>query len=77
MGPLDLLAIYGYVSHMANNCSVCGKDLALVGRIHRCVPLPPKLVLSKPKPKGGTYRYRDPDKRRAYMAAYMRKRRGK
>jgi hypothetical protein len=57
---------------MANNCPRCGKNLALVGIRHNC-------VANKPEPMANdvanTYRYRDAEKRKAYMREFMRKKR--
>jgi hypothetical protein len=70
---------------MTNNCAQCGANLALVGRVHRCVPavvtaqqtsVGQQEPVDSAKPStGSTYRYRDPEKWRAYMRDYMRKRR--
>lgn len=68
---------------MAAHCPDCGKNLALVGKVHRCVPR----VVSQPDMANvgvsnchmanasPTYKYRDPDKRRAYQRDLMRKKR--
>jgi hypothetical protein len=62
---------------LSESCPRCGANLALVGRAHRCVPARPRDSLAEgmanvSQPKSATYRYRDPDARRAYMADYMR-----
>jgi hypothetical protein len=86
------------------DCTICGKNLALVGWAHICVPRAklviqtepakslvanepelvanaPPLVANKTEPmvanKGESRhgKYLDIEKRRAYMTAYMRKRR--
>lgn len=71
-------------------CPLCGKNRAVVGRMHHCVPSQAARLIdvanadsmandmandtSTPgrKRSSPTYRYRNPDKRRDYMAAYMR-----
>jgi hypothetical protein len=53
----------------------------LVGRVHRCVPRQAEqwsqaATVVRPKPaaaKGGAYRYREAERRRAYMRELMRK----
>jgi hypothetical protein len=61
---------------MALSCPQCGKNLALVGIRHNCVanaPVPvANTVANSSEPHS---RYRDKDKRRAYMREYMRKKR--
>ncbi len=66
-------------------CTLCGLDLDLVGKTHRCVPRvannPPPVVvnvanavepMANTKPDvANTYRYRDVEKRRSYMRTYM------
>jgi hypothetical protein len=61
-------------------CPHCGANVALVGKMHRCVPRPAEPVDVANTIRGGdvantTYRYRDPAKRRAYMRELMRRRR--
>jgi hypothetical protein len=72
-------------------CGKCGASLVLVGTRHRCVMPPaidgtrepvmpepihePMTSTEKLGVKGTTYRYRDADKRRAYMRDYMARRR--
>jgi hypothetical protein len=72
-------------------CKICGLDLDLVGRSHRCVPrvansaLPMANIVddvaNTPPPavdvanSTSTYRYRDAERRRAYMRELMRKKR--
>jgi hypothetical protein len=72
-------------------CGDCGAYLPLVGTRHRCVARAKPVSqadVANTKPDvantmantdadmaNTTYRYRDVEKRRAYMAAYMRKRR--
>lgn len=62
-------------------CEVCGANLEIVGRRHRCVPManiPGDVANSDENMANSvanTYRYRDPEKRRAYMREYMRRRR--
>lgn len=68
---------------MASHCPDCGKNLALVGKAHRCVPR----VVSQPDMANvavnnghmanasTTYKYRNADKRRAYQRDLMRKKR--
>lgn len=61
------------------NCDLCGSNLELVGRVHRCVPVDVVVVnsdIAAAEGNGSTYRYRDAAARRAYMRDYMRKRRG-
>ena len=81
---------------MANNCAVCGANLNMVGRSHRCIPKIVRRVeqsnqltspggsAKEPSPVVGdnpvqartiTYKYRDPEKRRAYQRELMRKKR--
>ena len=71
------------------HCVRCGANLALVGRMHNCsgallvkgpppvVPAPVKVVAPPAAEPKSSYRYRDPDKWRAYMRGYMAKRRAK
>jgi hypothetical protein len=58
---------------MTDSCPKCGRNLALVGRVHNCVvntaPVVNTPVVNK---KRG---YPDTDARRAYMKSYMAKRR--
>jgi hypothetical protein len=56
-----------------HTCAKCGKNLALVGRAHNCVPVVNSLVVNKTvvNRRG----YPNTDTRRAYMRAYMAKRR--
>lgn len=76
---------------MANICPLCMANMDLVGRVHNCVPVP-KASMTREEIKRhsdrtleriargevlGTYRYRDPEKRKTYMREYMRKRRGR
>jgi hypothetical protein len=90
-------------------CPGCGGNLALIGRVHRCIPrhvTVPDPMLPLPAPpdrhvanvihvandsmanglantsstpgrnrSASTYRYRNPDQRRAYQRDLMRKRR--
>ena len=67
-----------------DGCPVCGANLALVGRSHHCrprkiepvtVPVSQPEAVTNPEPVANTYRYRDPEARRAYMRDYMRRRR--
>jgi hypothetical protein len=64
---------------MSDRCPVCGAVYALVGRAHNCRPIPvanrPADVANKPATKSASYKYRDAEKRRAYQAELMRKRR--
>ena len=65
------------VTLLVTDCPICGANLALVGRVHRCMA-----NKASPKPPmannmANTYRYRDEAKRRAYMRAYMAKKRAK
>jgi hypothetical protein len=61
---------------MANICAKCGRNLALVGRIHNCVVNAAPVVNT---PDGAVVNrkrgYPNTDTRRAYMKAYMAKRR--
>jgi hypothetical protein len=66
------------------NCSRCGKNLALVGRIHNCVANTMANTITMANVVANTwevaqpvatYKYRDAEKRRAYMKSYMAKRR--
>lgn len=69
------------------SCSVCGANLALVGRVHRCAPQPmanAHVVANEPKVVANVVanavpsrhgKYADAEKRRAYMRAYMAKKR--
>ena len=70
-------------------CPDCGANLDLVGSRHRCVPKPKTemrpAVNTKPDVANdvantaavanATYRYRDVEKRRAYIKSYMAERR--
>lgn len=75
----------------ADRCPICHGMLAIIGRVHRCVP---RVVVAEISPdptpetvRGAqeflkaaqetTYRYRDPEKWRAYMRDYMRRKRAK
>jgi hypothetical protein len=69
---------------MADLCPVCGANYALVGRVHRCRPVPvankPAVTNTVTNKKGAAARQarrreRDPEKYRAYQAELMRKRR--
>ncbi len=57
------------------NCERCGASLAIVGRVHRCVPsaqaieAPTFVTVVHDK---ATYRHRDGDAWRTYMRDYMR-----
>lgn len=87
---------------MKQLCRQCGLDLALVGRVHRCVShmansdsMANSMANSgvekqssrvahnhetagaAPASATNAYRYRDQEKRKAYMRAYMQRRRGK
>jgi hypothetical protein len=53
------------------NCSRCGKNLALVGRVHNCVVNSPVVNTTVVNKRG----YPNTDTRRAYMKSYMAKRR--
>jgi hypothetical protein len=78
-----------------STCPHCAANLALVGRVHRCMANTdmanshvangtsrrkgqPTLESGRTVKVGepDTYRYRDAEKRRAYMRGYMKKRRG-
>ena len=67
---------------MANNCSVCGANIDMVGRSHRCVPISVTEVIAalpigrQQRIARKTYQYRNEEQRRIYMRDYMRKRRG-
>jgi hypothetical protein len=62
-------------------CKECGLDLDLVGRSHRCVPRVANAtqaaadVANAMANRTRTYRYRDVEKRRAYMREFMRRKR--
>lgn len=64
-------------------CFTCGKNLALVGRAHRCgEPAAVPMANTHADTANGaapmansTYRYRDAPMRREYMREYMRRRR--
>jgi hypothetical protein len=75
---------------MANNCSKCGKDINLVGRVHNCGFVIGRTAFAKisavekgvmppdtPVAKPAAYLYRDPDKRRTYMREHMKNKRKK
>ena len=70
---LDMLSV--------DNCAICGANLRLVGRSHRCVGnAQVTVVANKPEMVANVVanrhgKYADLDKRRAYMRAYMAKRR--
>jgi hypothetical protein len=68
------------------NCPKCGRNLALVGRIHNCSSQPtpvvhaPVTVVHADTPvvhanKSGEGRYSDAEKRRAYRREWMRRKR--
>jgi hypothetical protein len=57
---------------MQPTCVKCGKNLALVGRMHNCVVNTPVVNSPVVNKKRG---YPDTDARRVYMKAYMAKRR--
>jgi hypothetical protein len=62
-------------NELANErCAGCGALLSFVGRVHRCsgqaVEAPQRTERGI-----GTYRYRDPEKRRTYMRDLMRRKR--
>jgi hypothetical protein len=69
------------------HCSICFANLALVGRVHNCIPKNPaqdrmaaKASMNKHAQPldaraAGTYQYRNTEARRAYMRDYMRKKR--
>jgi hypothetical protein len=70
---------------MPNICRVCGANTDVVGRAHRCIARPEPMAktdmaktgvakVDMAKKAGSTYRYRDPEKRRAYQRELMRKR---
>lgn len=70
-----------------DNCTRCGANLEMVGRAHRCVPSSRGVVAAKRampveqppvlRVKSKSYRYRDPEKRRAYMRDLMRRKRAR
>ena len=73
-------------NRMPEGCPVCGADLALVGRVHNCRPrvtnVTNRPVTNAPekepvKVAGRVARWREanPEKYRAYMRDYMRRRR--
>lgn len=74
---------------MANSierCPVCSGVIALIGIRHNCVPRitgpVPALKSAGAIPQAAdeaspTYRYRDPEVRRAYMRDYMKRKRAK
>jgi hypothetical protein len=63
---------------MADICEKCGRNLALVGRIHNCVvntdPVVNTPIRDVVNKKRG---YPNTEARRAYMKTYMAKRRAK
>jgi hypothetical protein len=83
----------GPIHKMQPTCHKCGKNLALVGRIHNCTPLLRAMANNmdntdvmansmantplEPILAPDAYKYRDPEKRRAYMRELMRKKRAK
>jgi hypothetical protein len=60
-------------------CKDCGLDLDLVGKSHRCIPRVANTVAVTDDVANtvanatSTYRYRDVERRRAYMRDYMRR----
>jgi hypothetical protein len=60
-------------------CKDCGLDLDLVGKSHRCIPRMANTVAATDDVANtmanttSTYRYRDVERRRAYMRDYMRR----
>jgi hypothetical protein len=62
-------------------CKLCGLDLDLVGKSHRCIPRVANTVpvvgdvANAMANSATTYRYRDVAKRRTYMRDLMRRRR--
>jgi hypothetical protein len=60
-----------------NVCNICGKDMDMVGKAHRCSPQPvfhSETVVHKT----GEHRYRDREARKAYKRQWMaRNRAGK
>jgi hypothetical protein len=65
-------------------CVKCGKNLALVGRVHNCThtmantqDVVANTASGMANVTPGTYKYRDAEKRRAYMREYMRGKRGR
>lgn len=74
---------------MANICKLCMANMDLVGRVHNCVPVlaaahsqhdeDQQEREQDAKATGvhgrSAYKYRDPEKRRAYMREYMSRRR--
>lgn len=66
---------------MANtHCPDCGASYAMVGRVHRCISIPRERAyfiggtpVDRPADVSESYKYRDPEKRRAYMREYMRR----
>jgi hypothetical protein len=77
--------IYGPILDFAMNCERCGKNLALVGRSHNCVPntalVSPNVPNMSPNTakweRNAKWRVRHPEQYREYMQAYMRKRRAR
>jgi len=56
-------------------CPACGKNLALVGRVHNCVAAP--LKKTAPKQAGTRHGiYRDLEKRKKYQREWVRRHRG-
>lgn len=49
-------------------------NMDMVGRAHRCIPVAVRPTVAEQK-SGGSYKYRDPEKRRAYMRELMRRKR--
>jgi hypothetical protein len=61
---------------LTDNCPKCGRNLALVGRVHNCVANAPDVVANAVANALEPYRrYKDKEKRKAYMREYMRKKR--
>jgi hypothetical protein len=60
-------------------CKLCGLDLDLVGRSHRCIPRVANVVpvvvdvANSVANTSGIYRYRDVGKRHAYLRDFMRR----
>jgi hypothetical protein len=60
------------------HCMTCGKNLALVGKVHNCGSSQPVEVVHKVVHANKASRhgkYADMEKRRAYRRAWMRKKR--
>ncbi len=60
---------------MTDRCPDCGKLYALVGRIHRCIPVANVANTVANTVANRTGRYADLEKRKLYMRELMRKRR--